>query len=112
MAYGLLIDYQFCSGCGSCVVACKEEHGYPVGQWGIRLYEDGPWQVDEHNWNWNKVPVPTKLCDFCKDRVAEGREPSCVHHCLADVMTFGTVEELAAKLAERPGQVLWSETCK
>ena len=105
--YGLLIDYEFCSGCQSCEVACKEEHGYPVGQWGIRVMDDGPWQIEGHNWNWHKIPVPTKLCDLCKDRLEAGREPSCVHHCLAAVMKFGTIEEMAKELAKKPNQVLW-----
>ncbi len=26
-----LIDYEFCTGCQSCEVACKEEHDFPVG---------------------------------------------------------------------------------
>ena len=43
-AYGLLIDYEFCTGCQSCEVACKEEHRIPVGQWGIHLLDDGPWE--------------------------------------------------------------------
>ena len=107
--YGLLLDYEFCSGCQSCEIACKEEHDFPVGKWGIRVLEDGPWQVDEKEdtWNWNKIPVPTKLCDLCADRLAEGKEPTCVHHCLAAVMKFGTIEELAKELAKKPMQVLW-----
>ena len=107
--YGLLIDYEFCSGCQSCEIACKEEHDFPVGKWGIKVLEDGPWLADEEQdiWNWNKIPVPTKLCDLCADRFAEGKEPTCVHHCLAAVMKFGTIEELAKQLAAKPMQVLW-----
>lgn len=109
---GLLINYKLCSGCESCVVACKEEHGYPVGRWGIKVYKDGPWGKKDgaeygSDFNWNNVPVPTDLCDLCADRVARGRKPTCVHHCLADVMRYGTVEELALELAKNPGQVLW-----
>ena len=68
--YGLLIDYEYCTGCESCVVACKEEHGFPVGKWGIRVLDDGPWQKDDegeggNHFNWNKIPVPTDLCDLC-----------------------------------------------
>ena len=84
-AYGLLIDYEFCTGCQSCEVACKEEHRIPVGQWGIRLLDDGPWE--------------------CAD--GKGKQPSCVHHCLAGVMQYGTVEELAKELEEKPNQVLF-----
>ena len=57
--YGLLIDYEYCTGCQSCEVACKEEHGYPVGTWGIRVFDDGPWEVEDRHVNWNKLPFPT-----------------------------------------------------
>ena len=105
--HGLLIDYEYCTGCQSCEVACKEEHGYPVGKWGIRVLDDGPWEMEDGVFNWNKIPTPTDLCDLCADRVAEGREPSCVHHCLANVMYYGTLEELAKKLPEKSKQVLF-----
>lgn len=107
MLNGLLFDYEFCSGCHSCEVACKEEHGFPVGKGGIKLYQDGPWEISAKKMNWNKVPVPTDLCDGCADRVARGRKPTCMHHCLASVIEFGPVDELALKLAEKPRQVLF-----
>ena len=44
--YGLLIDYEYCTNCGSCQVSCKEEHGYPVGKTGIAVHADGPWAID------------------------------------------------------------------
>lgn len=111
--YALLIDYEYCSGCETCVVSCKEEHGFPVGKWGIRVLDDGPWQKDDggeggDHFNWNKIPVPTDLCDLCADRVRRNREPLCVHQCLADCMRFGTVEEMAAEFAKKPKQVLWA----
>jgi anaerobic dimethyl sulfoxide reductase subunit B (iron-sulfur subunit) len=105
--YGLLIDYEYCSGCQSCEVSCKEEHNYPVGQWGIRVFDDGPWAMDDGSFNWNKIAIPTDLCDLCADRTAKGKEPICVHHCLANVMRYGTVEELAESLKMKPKQVLW-----
>ncbi len=45
-AMGLLIDYELCTGCQSCEVSCKEEHDYPVGKWGIRVFDDGPWEIE------------------------------------------------------------------
>ena len=45
-------------------------------------------------------------CDLCKDRTARGREPICVHHCLANILYYGTVEELSKKLEEKPKQML------
>ena len=40
--YGLLVDYEFCSGCHSCEVACKRYLELPQGQWGIKILQDGP----------------------------------------------------------------------
>lgn len=107
MLNGLLIDYEYCSGCHSCEVACKEEHALPVGKWGIRLMQDGPWEIDAKHMNWNKIPVLTDLCDLCYDRTSQGRKPSCMHHCLAKCIEFGPVDELAAKLAEKPRQTMF-----
>ena len=111
--YALLIDYEYCSGCQTCEVACKEEHDFPVGKWGIRVLDDGPWKkIDEgeggNTFNWNKIPGPTDLCDLCADRLAAGKKPTCVHHCQADVMRFGTVEEMAKEMARKPKQVMWT----
>jgi len=105
--YGLLIDYEYCTGCSSCVVSCKEEHNYPVGKWGIRVLDDGPWEIEDGIFNWNKIPIPTDLCDLCADRTSKGREPICVHHCLANVIRYGTVEELAVQLQKKTKQVLF-----
>ena len=85
-AYGLLIDYEYCTNCGSCQVTCKEEHGYPVGKTGIKVLSDGPWKIDGKRWNWNHFPVLTDLCDLCAE--------------------YGTVEELSKKLDRKPKQFL------
>lgn len=29
---GLMIDYEYCTGCQSCELACKNEHGFPRGK--------------------------------------------------------------------------------
>ena len=104
--YGLLFDYEYCTNCGSCQVTCQEEHDYPVGKTGIKVFVDGPWKITEDHWNFNNWPIVTDLCDLCADRTAKGREPMCVHHCLANIITYGPVEELAKKLAEKPKQFL------
>lgn len=104
--YGLLIDHEYCTNCGSCVVSCKEEHSYPVGKGGIKVLSDGPWKIDDEHWNWNHYPVLTDLCDLCAGRTGAGREPICVHHCLSNIITYGLVEELARKLEKKPKQSL------
>lgn len=113
--YGLLIDYEYCSGCQSCEVTCKEEHNYPVGKWGIKVLEEGPWEIEDGSgvFNYNYIPVPTDLCDLCSERVSTtGKEPMCVHHCLANVITYGPIDELAEKLKTKTKQVLWTPQYK
>ena len=36
---GLLIDYDYCTGCHTCEVACQQEHSYPAGEFGIKVTE-------------------------------------------------------------------------
>ena len=95
--YGLMIDYEYCSGCHACEVACKKEHDMPKGDFGIRVLQSGPHQTSDGKWEFNYLPIPTHLCDLCADRIKMGKLPTCVHHCQAGVMVYGPVEELTAK---------------
>ena len=99
--YGLMIDNEFCTGCHSCEVACKNELDLPLGQWGIKLLELGPWKKEDGKWEHNYFPVPTSLCDLCVERIEKGEKPACALHCLAQVIEFGTLEELAKKMEEK-----------
>ncbi len=106
--YALLIDYEFCTGCHSCETACKVELGLPLGQYGIKIVQDGPRQLENGKWEYTYLPIPTSLCNLCEDRVAMGKLPTCVHHCQAAVMEYGTVEELAAKMAGKSKMVMFT----
>ena len=105
--YGLLIDYEYCTNCHSCEVACEEAHDFPPKARGIRVFEDGPFEYGDGQWNWNYIPTPSNRCDLCAQRVTNHQQPACVHHCLAQVMKFGPVSELALELERKPNQVLW-----
>lgn len=99
-ACGLLIDNEYCTGCHSCEIACKNELGLPLGQWGIKVLELGPWKLEDgKKWEYRFVPVPTSSCTLCSSRIDAGKKPACVKHCLADAIQYGTLEELAAKMA-------------
>ncbi|MDR0501255.1 MAG: hypothetical protein LBG97_08475 [Coriobacteriales bacterium] len=104
--YGLLIDYEFCSGCHSCEVACKNERNIPLGKWGIKVETIGPWKAEGDRYEFNHIPCPTSLCNLCEERIAKGKKPSCVHHCLCQVMDYGPIDELAKKAAEKGSKVV------
>jgi len=103
----LLIDYEYCSNCHTCEVACKMENEIPEGKWGIKVFEVGPWNIEGDKWQLVYVPVPTDLCDLCADRVSKDKKPACVHSCYTGCMKYGTVEELSKELEKKNRQVLF-----
>ena len=105
--YGLLVDYYYCTGCHTCEVVCKLDHGLSTEQYGIKLAEIGPWQIDDTKWQLYNIPIPTEQCDLCIDRVAKGKQPSCVHNCQAACMEFGPVSELSLKIQGKPRMMLF-----
>lgn len=104
--YALLIDTNWCTGCHSCEVACQVEHDLPLGQYGIKLAQVGPWEIEPDRWQDAWVPVPTGQCDTCAHRRAAGKVPTCVQHCQALCMEFGEAAELADK-ADGRGKALF-----
>jgi Fe-S-cluster-containing dehydrogenase component len=101
--YALIIDYKYCTGCHSCEVACRQEKGIESqDEWGIKFAEFGPQKMNG-KWYWDYVPVPSSLCDMCEDRIAEGKKPACVHHCLAKCMEAVKIDEIGDKMAELGG---------
>ena len=98
--YGLMIDYEWCSGCQSCELACKNEHGYDLNTWGIKVMEFGPYPMTKGSdkVEWNYIPFPTSFCDMCEERIAQGGIPSCALHCLCGAIEWGSAEELAKKM--------------
>lgn len=105
--YGLMINYEFCTGCHSCEVACKLNHHLPAGAYGIKVLCDGPRQNPDGSWEYNYVPVPTSLCDLCEERVGEGRLPTCVHHCQSGCMYFDEIDKLAELALDKPHSVIY-----
>jgi Fe-S-cluster-containing dehydrogenase component len=106
----LLINYEYCSGCRSCELACRNEHNIPEGCWGIRVKDEEPWQLPDGTWHWDYVPVPTSMCDACEGRLKDGLEPMCVQSCQAKVIEIGVSEELLARTAELSGKIAIFQT--
>lgn len=97
---GLLIQYDWCTGCHACEVACKQEHNYTGGMVGIRVDElvtTGPDDV-----NVTFVPITTRFCDLCVDRTKRGETTACVKHCQATCITYGSVTSLAKAMEKMP----------
>jgi len=101
---GLLIEYEYCTGCYACEVACKQEHNYPIGIGGIKVNEiitEGPDRI-----HIDYIPLLTRFCDLCVERVKKGEQPACVKHCQAMCMMYGPVSELAKTMEGKPRSVI------
>lgn len=103
---GLLVEYEYCTGCHTCEVACKQEHNYPVGKWGIKLNEIITEGSDKIRIDY--IPFPTIFCDLCAARTQRGEKPSCVKHCQAACMMYGSIDELAKAMKNKPKSVIFA----
>ena len=99
MKKALVIDYKYCDQCNSCIIACKNEKNLEGDEWGIKVQEIGPEMIDG-KWMWNYLPYVSNRCDLCEERVAEGKKPSCVQHCLSACMELVELEKLPKRLEE------------
>jgi Fe-S-cluster-containing dehydrogenase component len=104
---GLLIDYEYCTGCHTCEIACSQEYRWPAGMAGMKVMEiveslpnDKAYLV--------YLPFPTELCVLCAARTKKGLEPACVQHCMAACIKYGPVEELAREMPRKQRMALFS----
>ena len=105
--HGLLIDYEYCTGCQTCVVACCQEHGWPAGMSGIAVIEVVQ-KLPREKAYLAYLPFPTELCVLCASRTRKGLEPTCVQHCMAACMKYGRIQDLAKEMGQKARMVLWS----
>ena len=105
--FGLLIDYEFCTGCYTCQVACSQEHNWPAGMGGINVIEIVQ-NMPKDKAYLTFLPFPTELCVLCANRTKKGLQPACVQHCMANCMQYGKLTDLSKELGKKPRMVLWS----
>jgi anaerobic dimethyl sulfoxide reductase subunit B (iron-sulfur subunit) len=104
--YAILIDYDYCTGCHSCEVACQQEHDYPVGTNGI-VVKEYEYEADRRV-RIDYLPFFTQHCDLCKARRGRDEMPACVRHCQSRCMEFGETSDLAARMADRSNVALFT----
>ena len=106
--YGILADVNYCTGCEACILACQQERGFSEKEFGITIQKFGPWQLEEgkKRYQYDFLPYFTEWCDLCEERCAKGKVPTCVQHCQAQCLEYGTVEELAKKI-DGPKKILF-----
>jgi Fe-S-cluster-containing dehydrogenase component len=87
----VMVDYDLCIGCRSCMEACpydartfNEDLGtyYPGG-------ERTPYESAKQDFYDGVV----MKCNFCVERVDQGRRPACVQSCPTQCLYFGDLDD-------------------
>jgi Fe-S-cluster-containing dehydrogenase component len=105
--HGLLIDYEYCTGCFACQVACSQEYRRPKEIVGIKVNEIVQMLPNGRPYL-SFIPFPTELCSLCAVRTRQGLEPACVKHCMAKCIKHGPIEDLAKEMTKKGRMVLWA----
>ncbi|MFC1941978.1 oxidoreductase [Chloroflexota bacterium] len=103
---GLFIEYEYCTGCHACEVACKQEHNYPAGTAGIIVDEIVTESSDVVRVDY--MPYLTRFCDLCAERTKNKEQPACVKHCQAICMKYGPIDDLAKVMKDTPRSVIFA----
>lgn len=108
--YALVVDYQWCTGCHTCEIACQMEHGFEVGKTGIMVHDMGHWPIEEggDDWQLAYLTAPTSMCDTCAERRALGKRPTCVQHCQAQCLSFGPIDDMLEMAKAHPDNALFA----
>jgi molybdopterin-containing oxidoreductase family iron-sulfur binding subunit len=83
----VMMDWHRCIGCKYCVVAC------PYGARSFNFFEPAPY-VKQLN---PEFPTRSKgvveKCNFCAERLAEGKQPACVEASPDKALVFGNLAD-------------------
>jgi len=107
--YGMLIDYEYCTGCMTCVVACKQEYNHSAGKIGGVEVQELIHTLPNGKVYLTNMPFFTEVCVFCTKRVKKGMEPACVKHCMANILTFGKIDDLKKEIPKKRKAILWTK---
>jgi len=101
----VIVDSKLCVGCRYCAVACPYGARCFTPEW--KDYFTGgkmpSSQFAEHaRKKWFEVSdrgVVSK-CNFCEERVEQGRNPACVDACPTEARTFGDLDDPESEVSQ------------
>lgn len=98
--YGIVtVDKDKCMGCKYCMQACPYGQRHTVDEWKTYFPDSEEKELDVYQ-EYTKAIWEKKYgygiaakCDFCFDRVQEGKLPACVEACPAKARYFGDLND-------------------
>lgn len=95
--YGLLSAYGKCDGCGKCIEACCQAHGFMPEQSGVKISISGPFTFPSGRTETYYIATPTDFCDRCREKDTPDCTQACPHNCII----LGKIEDLGVNMTER-----------
>lgn len=94
------VDSDKCIGCRGCMVACPY-NGRTFVNSTSQEYYPGKGQTEWEKYASAKHQSGTvEKCNFCADRVAQGREPACVLTCPGSARIFGDMDDPNSEISK------------
>lgn len=95
------VNADDCIGCRYCMIACPYDIRQFVASTSKGYYPDKGGLTA-----WEKVAYvkhtagTVEKCDFCADRLAQGKEPACVHTCVGEARIFGDLDDPNSEISQ------------
>lgn len=107
MTQAILVNMKRCTGCWTCAMACRVAHELKGDEWWqiVRTLGNGA-GLDEPGGTYPNcfmewMPVYTKKCIACADRIKENLAPHCVYNCPALALTSGDIDDPESDISQR-----------
>ena len=98
------VDPDLCMGCKYCVMACPYGARHIIPEFET-YYPDAEGDLDpfeayaKEKWEAKNGYGIAAKCDFCMDRVDQGRQPACVDACPAKARYFGDLDDPESEIS-------------
>lgn len=93
----VMMDWHRCIGCKYCMVAC------PFDARSFNFVDPRPYIAHIHPDFPTRSMGVVEKCNFCAERLAEGKTPLCVESCPERAMTFGDISDPASAVSQALG---------
>jgi Fe-S-cluster-containing dehydrogenase component len=90
----VMMDFHRCIGCRFCMAAC------PYGARSFNFVDPRP-HISHGNASYpTRTRGVVEKCDFCVERLADGKQPACVEVCPGKALTFGDLNDEQSAVRE------------
>ena len=83
----VMMDYHRCIGCRYCMAAC------PYGSRSFNYVDPRPYLGTPNPDFPTRTTGVVEKCNFCEERLADGKQPACVEACPRNAMVFGDLND-------------------